>query len=223
VYSHLNGFEFIMYHRANLWTEILEVIDAVEAESCKTKLSKEARSHGKVFYAPKALNDRFAKEFRSRGWYEKRHHYWVTDDAELIEKTIDLPEDEQRQQIKQAGRMPLRSRNQTDFVKYRIAVEVQFGKYAFVAYDLFVKHLAFYKKGTIDVGVEVIAMKQMQREMASGVGYYEGELYNLIREGRGVPAVPLVLIGVASEEPLERQPRGPVPDIDELDGDSHSI
>jgi len=41
-------------------------------------------------------------------------------------------------------------------VKDRVAVEVQFGKHPFVAYDL-----------------------------------------NLIREGRGVPAVPLVLIGVA--------------------------
>ena len=33
--------------------------------------------------------------------------------------------------------------------------------------------------------------------MSSGVGYYEGELYDLIREGRGVPAVPLVLIGIS--------------------------
>ena len=35
------------------------------------------------------------------------------------------------------------SYNQTDFVKERVAVEVQFGKYAFVAHDLFVKHLSF--------------------------------------------------------------------------------
>ena len=48
----------------------------------------------------------------------------------------------------------------------------------------------------IDVGVEVLPMKELQAQMSSGVGYYEGELYNLIREGRGVPAVPLVLIGV---------------------------
>jgi hypothetical protein len=212
-----------MYHRPNLWTEILEVIDAVRAESCKTKVSKEARSQGKIFYAPRGLNNLFEKEFRWRGWHEKQHHYWVTDDAQLIEKTIDLPEDQQKRQIEQAGRRALRSRNQTDFVKDRIAVEVQFGKYAFVAYDLFVKHLAFYKKGTIDVGVEVIAMKEMQQEMASGVGYFEAELYNLIREGRGVPAVPLVLVGVASEEPPASQPRGPVPDIDELNDESGSI
>lgn len=49
----------------------------------------------------------------------------------------------------------------------------------------------------IDVGVEILPMKELQAQMSSGVAYYEGELYNLIREGRGVPAVPLILIGVA--------------------------
>ncbi len=43
----------------------------------------------------------------------------------------------------------------------------------------------------------VLPMKELQAKMSSGVAYYEGELYNLIREGRGVPAVPLVLIGIA--------------------------
>jgi len=39
-------------------------------------------------------------------------------------------------------------------------------------------------------------MKSMQTEMSSGVGYYEGELYNVVRQGRGVPAVPLVIVGI---------------------------
>lgn len=61
----------------------------------------------------------------------------------------------------------------------------------------FVKHMAFFVGDVIDVGVEILAMKELQSEMSSGVGYYEGALYDLIRQGRGVPAVPLVLIGVA--------------------------
>lgn len=97
----------------------------------------------------------------------------------------------------EAGVEPIYSYNQTDFVKDRIALEVQFGKYPFVAYDLFVKHMAFFVGDQIDVGVEVLPMKELQAEMSSGVAYYEGELYNLLRQGRGIPAVPLVLIGVA--------------------------
>ena len=92
---------------------------------------------------------------------------------------------------------PILSYNQTDFVKNKVAVEVQFGKYSFVAYDLFVKHLLFYTGGVIDVGIEILPMKQMQSEMSSGVAYYEGEVYNLIRQGRTSPPVPLLIIGIA--------------------------
>ena len=40
-------------------------------------------------------------------------------------------------------------------------------------------------------------MKELEREMSSGVPYYERDLMNVVRQGRGVPAVPLVLVGVA--------------------------
>lgn len=43
---------------------------------------------------------------------------------------------------------------------------------------------------------EILPMKSLQSQMSSGVAYYEGEFYNVVRQGRGVPAVPLVLIGI---------------------------
>ena len=73
---------------------------------------------------------------------------------------------------------------------------MQFGKYSFIAYDLFVKHLAFYVGDQIDVGVEILPMKAMQTQMPSD-GHYEGALYDIARQGRSVPAVPLVLLGLA--------------------------
>lgn len=54
-----------------------------------------------------------------------------------------------------------------------------------------------YVGDKIDVGIEIVPMKVLSENMSSGVAYYERELYNVIRQGRGVPAVPLVLIGVA--------------------------
>jgi hypothetical protein len=107
-----------------------------------------------------------------------------------------LSTSEQKREIEESGEIPIFSYNQTDFVKDRVAVEVQFGKYAFVAYDLFVKHLAFYIGDKIDVGVEILPMKSLQSQMSSGVPYFEGEFYNIVRQGRGVPAVPLVLVGI---------------------------
>lgn len=195
-YSHLNGYEFLKVHKPKLWKEMVAAIEAVDAESCKTKVSREARTLDKLLYSPVALNKCMDSELAERGWKEERTSYWVTADAKLIRRTLNLTPAEQKAEIEAAGEKAFLSYNQTDFVKDRVAVEVQFGKYAFVAYDLFVKHMAFYVGDKIDVGVEVLPMKALQSHMSSGVGYYEGELYNLIREGRGVPAVPLVLIGV---------------------------
>lgn len=185
------------YHQPALWEEIRAVIQAVDAEACRVKVSKEKRTMGQMLYSPVHMNLRMKEGFADRAWTERKTSYWVTHDAKLIRKTMNMKPDEQKAEIIQAGYTPLYSYNQTDFVKNRVAVEVQFGKYSFVAYDLFVKHMAFYVGDVIDVGVEILPMKELQSKMSSGVAYYEGELYNLIREGRGVPAVPLILIGVA--------------------------
>lgn len=195
-YSHLNGLEFLLVHKPELWREIEYVIDAVDAKACKTKKSKERTKKGKVLYSPIEMNKRIKKLLLIRNWSSSRVGYWVTKDARLIRKTLSLSPEEQRKEIVDAGLTPISSYNQTDFVKERVAIEVQFGKYSFVAYDLFVKHLAFYVGDQIDIGVEILPMKSLSAQMSSGVAYYEAELYNVIRQGRGVPAVPLVIIGI---------------------------
>jgi len=196
LYSHLNGQEWLLVHEPAIWKEIQRIIRKVDAAKYKTKISKEKGMRGRKLYAPKELNKRFGQEFRKRGWAESRTSYWVTDDYGLIRKTLLLSPEEQKREIEASGKRAIFSYNQTDFVKNRVAVEIQFGKYSFIAYDLFVKHLAFYVGDAIDVGVEILPMKLMQEEMSSGPGYYEGALYDLARQGRGVPAVPLVLAGL---------------------------
>lgn len=195
-YSHLNGLEFLLVHKPKLWKELKVVIESINAKACKTKISKEKTMKGKELYSPAVMNQKFNELLGAKNWGESRVSYWVTKDAKLIRKTITLPPAEQKAEIEATGEMPIFSYNQTDFVKDRVAVEVQFGKYSFVAYDLFVKHLAFYVGDQIDVGIEILPMKSMQSQMSSGVAYYEGELYNVVRNGRGVPAVPLVILGI---------------------------
>jgi hypothetical protein len=195
-YSHLNGLEYLLVHKPKLWEEIQKVITLVDAEACKNKVSKEKRTSGKMLYSPGEMNAKYKELLAIEGWKESRVSYWVTKDVRLIRKTLPLDTESQRQHILAEGGEPIKSYNQTDFVKERVAIEVQFGKYSFVAYDLFVKHLAFYVGDQIDVGIEILPMKSLQQSMSSGVGYYEGELYNVIRQGRGVPAVPLVILGI---------------------------
>ena len=196
-YSHLNGLEYLLVHRPELWREVQDVVSRIDAQACRTKISKEARMQGQLKFSPIEMNKRFTQALEELGWNESRVSYWVTRSEKLIRSTMALSAFEQKRQIEAAGEEAIFSYNQTDFVKDRVAIEVQFGKYAFVAYDLFVKHLAFYVRDEIDVGIEILPMKSLQTDMSSGPGYYEGELYNVIRNGRGVPSVPLVMVGVA--------------------------
>jgi len=195
-YSHLNGFEFLQVHKPNLWEEISTVIKTIDAKKCKTKVSKEKNKMGKLLYSPIDMNKSFKVRLEKTKWIESRVNYWVTKNENLIRKTLTMSPEQQKEEIESIGETPIFSYNQTDYIKDRVAIEVQFGKYSFVAFDLFVKHLAFYIGDKIDVGVEILPMKALQTQMSSGVAYYEGELYNVIRQGRGVPAVPLVIIGI---------------------------
>ena len=196
-YSHLNGEEYLLVHRPELWAEVLAVIESVDAEACRTKVSREKRLAGKLLYSPVDMNRAMARGFKARDWAERRQNFWVAADARILRGIVGLDADRQREEIERAGQTPIASYNQTDFFKERVAVEVQLGKYSFVAHDLFVKHMAFFVSDVIDVGIEILPMKEMEAEMSSGVAYYERDLLNIIRQGRGIPAVPLVLIGIA--------------------------
>ncbi|OGU30768.1 MAG: restriction endonuclease [Ignavibacteria bacterium GWA2_35_9] len=197
IYSHLNGEEYLIVHHKSLYNEINKVINDVNANALMTKISKEKTMRGKMLYNPIALNKTFNEKFRKLSWNETRYKYYVTTDRKYMEEMLTLSYQEQKEFLISKGiTSPISSYKQTDFVKNRIAVEVQFGKYAFVAFDLFVKHLLFYSGGIINVGVEILPIKKMQSIMSSGVAYYEGEVYNILRHGRSNPPVPLLIIGI---------------------------
>lgn len=195
-HSHLNGFEYIKYHKPHIWDDLEAVIASVDAERCRTKASAEVRKGGRMLFSPIDMNKEFAHTFGQHNWSERRVTNWLSEDTTLLREIMTMEPNEQKAVIEARGLEPIMTYNQTDFVKDRVAVEIQFGKYSFVAHDLFVKHMSFFISDDIDVGIEVVPMKSMEREMSSGVPYYERDLFNLLRQGRGIPAVPIILVGV---------------------------
>lgn len=197
VYSHLNGLEFLIVHRMSLWDEIQAAIKNVDAQKAFSKISKEKTMKGRTLYSPSRLNQLFKEEFGQSGWKETRTPYFVNEDLQTTKETVDIKDKEnQKRAILARGFQAFGTYNQVDFVKDRVAIEVQFGKYFSVQYDLHVKHTFFYGRGDIDVGIEIIPMHSLMSQMSSGVAWYENELTNIVREGRSNPSVPIVLIGV---------------------------
>ena len=201
VYSHLNGEEFLLVHKPALWDEVRAAIENVDASLAFEKVSKEKTMKGRILFSPAQLNRLFKAEFTARGWHETRTAYFVNEDLQTTRDTVDIRDkDAQRRAITERGFTAYSTYNQVDFVKDHVAVEVQFGKYFSVQYDLHVKHTFFYGRGDIDVGIEIIPMHSLMSQMSSGVAWYENELTNIVREGRSNPSVPVVLIGI---EPID--------------------
>lgn len=196
-YSHLNGEEYLIVHHPELYKEIIETIEFIDAGKCLTKESKKKTMPGTLLYSPVEINRQFLNKFNGLGWKESRYQYFITTDKKILPELISLPYARQKDFLKSKGiEEPISSYKQTDFVKDHIAVEVQLGKYAFVAFDLFVKHLLFYTGGIINLGIEVLPTKKMQSKMSSGIAYFEGEVYNVLRHGRNNPPVPLLILGI---------------------------
>ena len=171
-YSHLGGEEILMVRYPRLFKEIEEVIESIPNIG-KTKRSDEKTMKGKLLYSPRKLNAFFKKEFSIRGWEEGKDFF-----------DIELPN---------YSHIVKGSYKQWDFLKSGVMVEVQFGKYAFMFYDL-AKFQYFFNKRIMELGVEIVPCHILQREMSSGVSYGEQLVYDLERIGRNFPSVPVRII-----------------------------
>jgi len=174
-YSHKGGKKFLEKHHNNELEEIREVISLVDASTCKTKRSKEKTMEGKMLYSPIRLNDVFFTLFKQRGWKS----------IKIDVKTV----------IPELGSVHEGTR-EMDMVKNKVGVEVQFGKYAFMVYNVSAKMTIFAKQGIIDSGVEIVAMREMTKEMSTGVSYFEQMKTDLELRGEADIDIPVLVLGV---------------------------
>lgn len=197
LYNHLNGYEYLLVHKKELWDQLSNAITEINADDY-IKISKDKAKTGRKLFDQKGINDKFKEILTSRlGWQELKKHYYVTSDIETEREIVKLKDDSlQKEIIEEKGLIPYKTNNQIDFVKDRVAIEVQFGKYFSVAYDLHVKHTFFYLTNEIDVGIEIIPTHKMMKRMDTGVAWFENEVANVIREGRSNPTVPIVILGI---------------------------
>lgn len=171
-YSHLGGKQILQVDYPDVLKEIKEVISSIE-KIAKNKVSKEKTMVGKLLYDPKELNELFRNTFRKKDFKELRDRY-----------DIKLPN---------YKKIIRGSYKQIDFVKDKVLVEVQFGKYAFMFYDM-AKFQYFFNENKANVGVEIVPCHDFQRQMSSGVAYGEQLVYDIERLKRHFPAVPVYVI-----------------------------
>jgi hypothetical protein len=176
-YSHLGGSEILQVRFPEINAEIDTVIQEVSI-SIPTKVSRERTSAGAMLFSPKELNAAFRVAFRSRGFNEMKDRYSI--------------------QIPRLDKVIRGAYKQVDFVKDAVLIEVQFGKYAFMFYDM-AKFQYFFNESKADVGVEIVPCHALHSQMSTGVSYGEQLVYDIERLRKHFPAVPVKVILVDVE------------------------
>lgn len=184
IYSFNGGKEFVEKHFPNEIKEIFDAIRAIDAEQYKTKTSKEKTMTDKLLYSPVGLNKGFKKELHPQGWKNVKEQceyspaYYVDEYSPVIAKKV----------------YPFRD---MDFVKNKLGVEIQFGKYSFMVYNVCAKMTIFKKFGHIIAGVEVVPVKELAKEMSTGVSYFEQFVWDLEQRGVADIDIPVMIVGIA--------------------------
>ena len=184
LYSFNGGQGVIEAHFPVELGEVKQIIAAVNSAQLKTKTSREKTMPGKTLYSPRALNKAFKREFEARGW--RNHKVRCEYSTEYY-----MPGHTPNTLSKGAFR-------EIDFVKNRVGVEVQFGKYAFMVYNVCAKMTIFHKLGVIDVGVEIVPLKAFADDMSTGVSYFEQFVWDLEQRGIADIDIPVLILGITA-------------------------
>lgn len=180
---YFNSSEKDFWKYPNELREVGEIVKSVDSTQYKTKESQEKTMTGKSLYDPRSLNNAFKEAFTSKGWKKERVNCAYSDKyyvSGFKPKTL-----------------PTGAFREIDFVKNRVGVEVQFGKYAFMVYNVCAKMTIFHKSDIIDAGIEIVPIKEFADEMSTGVSYFEQLVWDLENRGVADIDIPVLILGVS--------------------------
>lgn len=180
IYSFKDGREAIESKFAAELTEIEQVIATIGVTHAISQKKPALRN---ALYDPKSLSKAFDIEFETRHWQKGKVQcefpakYYVDGYTPKI-----FPEDTYRE---------------IDFVKNRVGVGLQLTKYAAsMVYNGCAKMTIFHKMNVIDVGVEIVPVKDFAKEMSSGVSYFEQFVWDLEHRGIADIDIPVLILGI---------------------------
>ena len=185
-YSFADGTRVVNEQYGPLLEEIRTVLSSIDAEAHRTKVSKELTMIDRKLFSPADINATIKQGLTPLGWKNHREpciystQYYV--DGYRPKNPVS----------KAAFR-------DMDFVKDRLGVEVQFGKYAFMVYNVAAKMTIFRKFGIIDAGIEIVPVKEFAEHMSSGVSFFEQFCWDLEKRGVSDIDTPVMVIGIAAD------------------------
>lgn len=171
------GENFLKQNHAQELSEVLESIKNLDATSCLTKESAEKTMKGALLFSPRDMNDHLKIALHKKGWTEK---------ADGKKKIYAEP-----RHAFGHGRF-----REMDGIKNKVGLEIQFGKYAFMGYDIFSKMIIFKNLGYIECGIEVVPGEELVRQMSTGVSSFDQLLVDFENRGESNIDIPVFIVGI---------------------------
>lgn len=178
------GKALIESHFSNELAELKQAISQVDASIYRTKESKEKTMLGKMLYSPVGINKALKDLLTPMGW---SNHKEVCD-YNLYGTYLPgyvAPTNGHKGAFRDM-----------DFVKNKLGVEVQFGKYAFMVYNVCAKMTIFRNLNVIEAGIEIVPVKNLANNMSTGVSFFEQFAWDLSQRGVSDIDTPVLILGI---------------------------
>lgn len=182
IYSFNGGLEIFKKEYKKELLEVVQAIRSVDGNIMKTKESKEKTMPGKMLYSPVDLNKAIlTNNLYKKGWKKPR----IKIDSKIGKGKNSYIE--------------------ADGAKNNVGLEVQFGKYAFLGWDILGKMVIFAENKDYKAGIEVVPVKSLQSQMSTGVGSFT-QIVNIL-EKRGVSDkdIPVLILGIGRKKHKDKE------------------
>jgi len=184
-YSFNGGEAFIKKRHPKELREILTAIKNLDATTCLTKESSEKTKVGQLLFSPPDLNKGMKVELCNHGWTEKS--------------------DGKKGYIEPRYAFGGGRYREMDGIKNKVGLEIQFGKYAFMGYDIFSKMVIFNKLKLIECGIEVVPVTELCRHMSTGVSDFDQLMIDFKYRGISNIDIPVLAIGIGLTDEEEKK------------------
>jgi hypothetical protein len=185
-YSFKGGEKFLQKNHPKELREIFNAIKALDATNCLTKESKEKTKKGQILFSPVDMNHYLKLVLHRKGWTKKA-------------------QDGKKKEFSEPRHAFGNGRfREMDGIKNRVGLEIQFGKYAFMGYDIFSKMIIFKNLKYIECGVEIVPSNELVKQMSTGVSSFEQLLVDFENRGESNIDIPVLVlsIGLTDEEKI---------------------
>ncbi len=198
-YSHKGGADFIAANHPSELHEVLDVLSQIDANVALTKKSREKTMMEQLLYSPVILNKAIKGLLYPLGWATLGTNGKYSEPRVWLTTVVSEIGGEHK------------GFRAMDGIKNSVGLEIQFGKYAFMGYDILSKMPIFAIRGKIDCGIEIVPMKSLSTgrlaetivieqqtgyRMSTGVSYFEQIKADLETRGTADIDVPVLVLGI---------------------------